>query len=80
MGIRLLYGRAGSGKTAVCFEEIRQMMRRDPLGAPLILITPEQATFEAERELAQGGGFLPCPHFRLPQAGTLRAARNRWCC
>ncbi|KYZ77842.1 hypothetical protein AXX12_17430 [Anaerosporomusa subterranea] len=57
MGIRLLYGRAGSGKTSACLKEIRDLMRRDPLGPPLILLTPEQATFEAERELARGGGF-----------------------
>ena len=57
MGIRLLYGRAGSGKTTACLAEIRDLMRRDPLGPPLILLTPEQATFEAERELARGGGF-----------------------
>jgi ATP-dependent helicase/nuclease subunit B len=49
MAVRLVIGRAGTGKTALCVREIRAAMAADPLGAPLLWITPEQATFSAER-------------------------------
>lgn len=54
----MLYGRAGAGKTCACLREVREQAGRQQLGSPLILLTPEQATFQAERELAAGGGFI----------------------
>lgn len=51
MAIKFILGRAGSGKTHTCLEQIRQELRSAPLGAPLILLTPEQASFQMEYEL-----------------------------
>ncbi|NLM46396.1 MAG: helicase-exonuclease AddAB subunit AddB [Firmicutes bacterium] len=58
MALRFILGRAGSGKTALCLAEIARLCREEPLGAPLIFLVPEQATFETEKELALlcGGG------------------------
>ncbi|MCS5694516.1 helicase-exonuclease AddAB subunit AddB [Desulfofundulus thermocisternus] len=58
MHLRLLIGRAGTGKTRRCLQEIRAELARDPLGPPLLLIVPDQATFTMERELAGQGGSL----------------------
>ncbi|MDQ7793105.1 MAG: PD-(D/E)XK nuclease family protein [bacterium] len=57
--LRFILGRAGSGKTHTCREEIVRQLRQAPDGPPLLLLVPEQATFQAEGELAAaGGGFL----------------------
>jgi len=49
--LRFLLGRAGSGKTFACLDAIRRELRAGPDGPPLILLTPEQATFQMERAL-----------------------------
>lgn len=51
MGVRFVIGRAGSGKTRRCFENIVKLVRQDPWGKPILWIVPKQATFEAERAL-----------------------------
>lgn len=56
MGVRFLIGRAGTGKSRLCAEQIRAELAREPLGGPLLWITPEQGTFTAERMLLAGGG------------------------
>src|SRR3982750_4188447 len=58
MAVRLVIGRAGTGKTALCVQEMRAHMARDPLGPPLLWVLPEQGTFSAERLLltAEGSG------------------------
>lgn len=48
MTIRFIIGRAGSGKSRRCLDEIRQRLTAEPQGNPLILLVPEQATFQAE--------------------------------
>ena len=52
MGFRFVFGRAGSGKSTLCLEEIRSHLRMMPWGAPLILLVPEQATYQMEVALA----------------------------
>ncbi|EHQ89743.1 helicase-exonuclease AddAB subunit AddB [Desulfosporosinus youngiae] len=52
MGFRFVFGRAGSGKSTLCLEEIRAELRREPWGSPLILLVPEQATYQMEVALA----------------------------
>lgn len=52
MGLRLVFGRAGSGKSTLCLEEIRTELRKKPWGEPLILLVPEQATHQMEVALA----------------------------
>ncbi len=58
MPLRLVMGRAGTGKTHTCLDEITKQMKADPLGSPLIFIVPAQATFNMERELAARGGSI----------------------
>ncbi|WP_123039804.1 helicase-exonuclease AddAB subunit AddB [Cohnella candidum] len=61
MSLRLVTGRSGSGKSRFVMDEIRGKLREDPQGSPLVLLVPEQATFEAERTMASTpglGGFL----------------------
>lgn len=48
MGLRLIYGRAGSGKTTYCFQEIRDKINQ---GEKIYIITPEQFSFTAEKNL-----------------------------
>lgn len=57
MGLRIIMGRTGSGKTRLCLDEMRERLRRSPEGRPLVLILPEHATFEAERALAATPGL-----------------------
>jgi ATP-dependent helicase/nuclease subunit B len=52
--VRFLLGRAGSGKTFRCLQEIREEAKREPLGPPLILLVPEQATYQMDRALLEG--------------------------
>ncbi|HUX47031.1 MAG TPA: helicase-exonuclease AddAB subunit AddB, partial [Desulfosporosinus sp.] len=47
-----MFGRAGTGKSTLCMEEIRRELRLSPWGAPLILLVPEQATHQVEVTLA----------------------------
>lgn len=56
MAVRLVIGRAGSGKSELCLREIKQRLLADPDGPPLILLVPEQATFQAEHALVSAPG------------------------
>lgn len=61
MKLRFILGRAGCGKTAACHREIVGHLRQEPDGSPLVLLVPEQATFQNETALAVGsglGGFM----------------------
>ncbi|MDB4865782.1 MAG: addB [Cohnella sp.] len=61
MSLRLVTGRSGSGKTRFGLDEIRRKLQEDPQGSPLVLIVPEQATFQAEYAMVTTpglGGFL----------------------
>jgi ATP-dependent helicase/nuclease subunit B len=51
MSIRFILGRAGSGKSRYCLDDIRQKLLESPSGHPLMLLVPEQATFQAEYAL-----------------------------
>lgn len=59
--LNFVYGRAGTGKTSYCLEQIVSRIKEDPLGKPLILLVPDHMTFIMERQLAQlvqaEGGF-----------------------
>ncbi len=60
MGLRFVYGRAGSGKTYFCLNEIKSRIENHTKH-PLIFIVPEQASFQAERDLVSvlpSGGIL----------------------
>lgn len=55
MSVRLILGRAGTGKTHYCLQAIRDAQRGAPFGSPLILLVPEQATFQMEQGLIAVG-------------------------
>ncbi|HUT23797.1 MAG TPA: hypothetical protein VM492_05595, partial [Sumerlaeia bacterium] len=58
MTLQFYLGRAGSGKTQRCLDDIAERLREDPTprGAPLIWLLPEQATAEAEAALLRAPG------------------------
>ncbi|MCS7464883.1 helicase-exonuclease AddAB subunit AddB [Paenibacillus doosanensis] len=61
MAIRFVLGRAGSGKSEYCLRSVKDRLIESPSGRPLILLVPEQATFQAEYALASApelGGTL----------------------
>ncbi|MED2943990.1 helicase-exonuclease AddAB subunit AddB [Bacillus swezeyi] len=53
MGAVFLTGRSGSGKTTFILNEIREKLRREPLGKPIIFLVPDQMTFLMEYELSK---------------------------
>lgn len=57
MKLRLIIGRAGSGKTHYCLEEMGKMLKEAPEGNSLVMILPEHATFKVEHELASTAGI-----------------------
>ncbi|GMV96000.1 MAG: hypothetical protein AMXMBFR83_03690 [Phycisphaerae bacterium] len=64
MSIRFIVGRAGSGKTHRCLEQLRARLRESPAdGNRLLLLVPEQASFQMERALIETPdlpGFTRC--------------------
>lgn len=48
MELRLIYGRAGTGKTSFCFKEIAEILEKED---KIFIITPEQFSFSAEQHL-----------------------------
>lgn len=56
MSLRLIYGRAGSGKTYFCLNEIKEKLNADG-DTPLVLIVPEQFTLQAEKSLVKTAGI-----------------------
>src|SRR4030095_651611 len=57
MSLRFVIGRSGTGKTSYCLNEIREQLRVQPDGPPLVMLVPEQATFQTEYALLQSGGL-----------------------
>ena len=53
MGLRFIIGRAGSGKTTRCMEEI---IEKGKAGGRQVLIVPEQFTSQTERDFIEACG------------------------
>ncbi|RBW69219.1 helicase-exonuclease AddAB subunit AddB [Bacillus taeanensis] len=51
MSLRFILGRAGSGKSTFCLDEIREHLINNPNGSPLLYLVPEQMTFQSEYAL-----------------------------
>lgn len=51
MTLRFIYGRTGTGKTRRCLDEVAAELARRPAGPPLVVLVPEQATFQTEQAL-----------------------------
>ena len=48
MGLRIIYGKPGSGKSEYCFSEISKQIEKEN---KIYMITPEQFSFTAEEKL-----------------------------
>ncbi|WP_027408998.1 helicase-exonuclease AddAB subunit AddB [Anoxybacteroides tepidamans] len=57
MSLRFIIGRSGTGKTAKCLDEIREKLKGEPFGSPIIYIVPEQMTFQSEYSLIRTPGL-----------------------
>jgi len=57
MAVQFILGRAGSGKTHWCLEAVRAELRLSQRGPALVLLVPEQATYQTERALATTAGL-----------------------
>jgi len=51
MAIQFILGRSGTGKTSYCVKAIVNELLKDGDEQPLILLVPEQATYQAERAI-----------------------------
>ena len=52
MSFRFIYGRAGSGKSKFCIDDIEKRLQ-EGTNKPLILIVPEQFSFQAEKSVVE---------------------------
>ena len=52
MGLRIIYGRSGTGKSEYCYNEIAQKLKTEKI----LIITPEQFSFTAEKKLMDAIG------------------------
>ncbi len=50
MGLRIIYGKSGSGKSEYCYQQIKTNMQK---GKKIYLITPEQFSYTAEKKLME---------------------------
>ena len=50
MGLRIIYGKSGSGKSEYCFSEISKLIKKEK---KIYIITPEQFSFTAEKKLME---------------------------
>lgn len=57
MSVRFIYGRAGSGKSHFCLEDIKTKVESYD-NAPFILLVPEDFSFQSEKELIKVVGEL----------------------
>lgn len=57
MGIRFILGRSGTGKSGRVLDEIKEKLMKNPQGAPIFYIVPDQMTFQQEYELFKQEGI-----------------------
>lgn len=55
MSLRFIYGRAGSGKSHYCLQDIKNRIE-DGCSKPLIMLVPEQFSFQSEKNLIKAIG------------------------
>ncbi|MFS1513537.1 helicase-exonuclease AddAB subunit AddB [Chengkuizengella sp. SCS-71B] len=49
--MQFVLGRAGTGKSQFCVDEICEELRKNPIGDPLIMLVPEQVSFQMEHKI-----------------------------
>ena len=57
MSLRFILGRSGSGKSYQCLQEVKQTLRNQPNGSPILFLVPDQMTFQIEYELVNTPGL-----------------------
>ena len=59
MSVEIIIGRAGSGKTFACLQQMKNILQTSPLDTKIIFMLPAYQTYRAELELAEitGGSF-----------------------
>ncbi len=57
VSLRFVIGRSGTGKTTLFLNEMREKLKKQPDGPPIIYIVPEQMTFLSEHALIQTDGL-----------------------
>lgn len=55
MAVQFILGRSGTGKTSYCIKAIAEALLSPTDGRPLVLLVPEQATYQAERAILGDG-------------------------
>src|SRR5687768_4980336 len=54
--LRFVLGRTGTGKTHLVLGEVAERLAAAPWGPPLVVVVPEQATFQTEQALLRRPG------------------------
>ncbi|MBE1555048.1 helicase-exonuclease AddAB subunit AddB [Sporosarcina limicola] len=57
MSLRFITGRSGAGKTTFIKREIAAELARNPVGAPIVVIVPDQMSFSMEHSLSTNFGL-----------------------
>ncbi|MCM3610582.1 helicase-exonuclease AddAB subunit AddB [Planococcus sp. MERTA32b] len=57
MSLRIIYGRAGSGKTSLILDEIVGTLKDNADGDPIFFIVPDQMSFSTEYRLSSADGM-----------------------
>lgn len=57
MPVKFIMGRSGTGKTEKSLEQIRERLKEQPAGDPILYIVPDQMTFDLEWEMARTEGL-----------------------
>ncbi len=65
MSARFILGKSGSGKTCHCIDAITQALLDDSDSSPLILLVPEQATYQAERAILSNDRIKGYHHLNI---------------
>ena len=71
MSVRFILGRSGSGKTRYCIDAIVHHVASGASARNLVLLVPEQATYQAEKAILSYSGVCPnlaCSRFPNFQA------------
>lgn len=72
MAVRFILGRAGTGKTWMCVDEAVRALREGG-SEPLVLLVPEQATYQMERAVLGREGIEGYSRLRIMSFDRLRA-------
>ncbi len=79
MAVQFILGRAGTGKTTYCINQIVDELSGDANNVPLVFLVPEQATYQAERAILNSekvAGFSRLRVLSFERLGFLLSAKN----